>query len=1333
MNGKRLPAVGRLGLAVLIVLTGITGHAFAGGPAGGVLPVSKLPDARDVRAATVLSDGRVLVLGDPSDKPMIWDPKPAAWRTLPPPPVCHSGPYTVTRLPDERLLIAGSARAGNICTKNKLAIWNASDESWMESVALHEARGQHTATLLADGGVLFVGGRATDFNAPDRPLSSVELYHDGTISAMPPLRVARGDHSATRLRDGRVLVAGGAGGENKSLSSVEIWDPVKRVWATGKPMRNARRGHAAALLPDGRVIVMGGINAGDQAIAAVEIWDPKTGNWSSAPPLWFPVARSVSAVLADGDVLLIASALRNDIRDPKAKEPFVLGLTSPPILRWRPSDQRWHLAGTLDRDWTNVAIAPLPDGAALLFERDRVLRWSPAPRPDSALPIFGGREAVEARLRDGRVLIIGGQDYAFSAGNDYPLTDEPPPEERPSFSRMGRGSLFRPPVDQTPRQRYVLPTFLDAVEIFDPATQRFSLSGRLSLARAYHSTLVLKDDRVLVTGGIAVGVDRPDRLVDAPSEVWSPQTGTWQALSDELRFSAQHAVHVGQLDDGRVLFFVTREHGAPEFRVWIWDPARHSVQRREVSVQARAGTSALVMPDGRVLLVDAGARRAELWHNATDTTRALAPPPVEGAGWEMLWLRRKQVLLVEAYADEWTMLQKSAKSSRAMLWDPVSGQWAKIDDLPGVYLRGSALLELEDGTVFVQSSAGDMQLPAASAAWLPFEPPAFGVLRRPMTASLALPSPGIGVSSFAHLDRQKKSWRLGPASYVPRARPALVELADGQLLVAGGGGMQRAERWNPSNGAWSEAAALTRGISDPQAVRLPSHVVLLVGRMTADRLACESWDPAQDVWTDCGSFDSQQRNFALGQLTDGRALLLFGQDEWLIFDEAQRAWRPAQIHIGSPTAASTTVSSPTSFGPTTQVWNAPRQTWEDVTAWRVQRQPDLSALRLRDGGILTSRLDVWDPVKGSGTNVRLASDQFGFGKQMSLLSDGCALSWPPFALFSPDGARYRVVPGPELGVQDTSMAALRDGTVVFAGRPQATHDFAQPGFARVRASCRGLKAFSGEQPAMPGASKAMPEFDLGMTPPAAVSAPAASPAAETAWSRWWAGIYEYRWVFYILAMLAMGIYLVHRFRRSQWMSTQIRLPTTATLITRTLGYGLALLFLLPILYAYGNFRTAQHARECLEQLDTRTQAKESALTRTQGLIACIDERAGWLERLAYRRAKADVQALPYVPCRYVGIWSAKRPQSEYRVTLKDNGEFLAEPISDPHGAAELVSGSWGFHDDHLIWLYDSGHVWPPDTNPIKPLANDRFELIEANGTRTEYRLIQDLASNSCIR
>src|SRR5262249_42925369 len=136
-------------------------------------------------------------------------------------------------------------------------------------------------------------------------------------------------HTATRLEDGRVVVAGGGYDDTLlwfTLPNVDVFDPASGKWSLLAPLRAARRSHAAALLRDGRLLVSGGSDGGqdDGAQAAVElgsmeIYGPGTNAWTPGPPLASGRTLHTATVLDNGTVLIAGgiddtgSALRSTV------------------------------------------------------------------------------------------------------------------------------------------------------------------------------------------------------------------------------------------------------------------------------------------------------------------------------------------------------------------------------------------------------------------------------------------------------------------------------------------------------------------------------------------------------------------------------------------------------------------------------------------------------------------------------------------------------------------------------------------------------------------------------------------------------------------------------------------------------------------------------------------------------------------------------------------------------------------------------------------------------------------------------------------------------------
>jgi hypothetical protein len=107
-------------------------------------------------------------------------------------------------------------------------------------------------------------------------------------------------HMATVLADGRVLVAGGSTGGTTSLASVEIYDPVANSWSSGGTLGIARRQHTATTLSDGRVVIIGGVaNAGAASITSAEIYNSQTNTWSAAAALATARSAHTATLLTD--------------------------------------------------------------------------------------------------------------------------------------------------------------------------------------------------------------------------------------------------------------------------------------------------------------------------------------------------------------------------------------------------------------------------------------------------------------------------------------------------------------------------------------------------------------------------------------------------------------------------------------------------------------------------------------------------------------------------------------------------------------------------------------------------------------------------------------------------------------------------------------------------------------------------------------------------------------------------------------------------------------------------------------------------------------------------
>lgn len=177
-------------------------------------------------------------------------------------------------------------------------------------------------------------------------------------------------------------------------------------------------------------------------------------------------------------------------------------------------------------------------------------------------------------------------------------------------------------------------------------------------------------------------------------------------------------------------------------------------------------------------------------------------------------------------------------------------------------------------------------------------------------------------------------------------------------------------------------------------------------------------------------------------------------------------------------------------------------------------------------------------------------------------------------------------------------------------------------------------------------------------------------------------------------------------------------------IFRAFVYGLALIILLTLLYFYSASQLTGNVEKCESETGIRKNTKNSALKNTQALAACLEKENGILENWLMRDTIRTVQALPNAPCQYVGVWESVRPQCRYTITLKENSEFTATPITCDISMSSY-SGIWGVHENKMAWMDSREYRWPIDINTIEAEDKNSFSLIEVNGTHTAFTRIEE--------
>jgi hypothetical protein len=195
--------------------------------------------ARYGHFATLLSNGKVLIIGGnvqsgsnvvPTEKAELYDPATNSFTSAGSTASKWVGGATL--LADGRVLISGEANS-DFSALAPSEVYDPATGKFSPTGTMTTLRYGYTATLLPDGTVLIAGGYIevagpTPGSYIQTPLATTEVYTPatGVFSPGPTMRQARAGHTATLMADGSVLLVGGRGnccGLGTQTSSAEVY------------------------------------------------------------------------------------------------------------------------------------------------------------------------------------------------------------------------------------------------------------------------------------------------------------------------------------------------------------------------------------------------------------------------------------------------------------------------------------------------------------------------------------------------------------------------------------------------------------------------------------------------------------------------------------------------------------------------------------------------------------------------------------------------------------------------------------------------------------------------------------------------------------------------------------------------------------------------------------------------------------------------------------------------------------------------------------------------------------------------------------------------------
>jgi len=336
--------------------------------------------------------------------------------------------------------------------------------------------------------------------------------------------------------------------KSESVISNTLYDTVEtnENWILGPTMNYATRGHKAVSLNDGRILIL----HSESTTNNNEIYDPYQRKWDiTTKSNSKPVHETL--LLSDGRVLVFKGSNAFEIFNPEAENWYKIERDIPLNI------QEYGARLTLLNDG-NVLVT----GVYEYFDRENrcceilemeVEKFKFTSKMSNSIL---GHTAV--LLADGNVLLAGG--YLF---NDNKNT------------------------------KYA--------EIFNPQEETWMMIDSMAIARNFHGSIVLDDDRVFIVDGDAEG----SWLLNNTCEIFDYLSNTWYdaaSLNHDFIFSTL----LKKLTDGKV-FTITSPHGVKpqEFYVEIYNPDIDEwkvTSRIPINYISAEPCTISELPDGNVLI-----------------------------------------------------------------------------------------------------------------------------------------------------------------------------------------------------------------------------------------------------------------------------------------------------------------------------------------------------------------------------------------------------------------------------------------------------------------------------------------------------------------------------------------------------------------------------------------------------------------------------------------------------------------------------------------------------------------------------------------------------------
>lgn len=311
-------------------------------------------------------------------------------------------------------------------------------------------------------------------------------------------------------------------------------------WTQKADMPTVRSDFSTCVV-DGKIFVIGGSlrlkmdEYGDMSLSTVEMYDPKTDTWEGKANM--PTVRSnVSVSVVDGKIYAIGGSKLKKYQVPRGfgteSEEF------PTVEMYDPATDTW----------TQKADMPTPRKTKTCVVDGKIYAiggWSTTNEQshletveiyDPATDTWVKAQSMNHARCSAAISVVNGEIYAM-------------------------GGIGWPP-NYDPSGRYLSSLYLSNVEVFNPKTNQWQERTEMSVPKAAHSTSVI-DGKIYVIGGYLR--EGTEFKILSAIEVYDPATDRWTQEPDMLIGKSGHATEVV---DGHIYIF----GGGPPTSVQVYDP-----------------------------------------------------------------------------------------------------------------------------------------------------------------------------------------------------------------------------------------------------------------------------------------------------------------------------------------------------------------------------------------------------------------------------------------------------------------------------------------------------------------------------------------------------------------------------------------------------------------------------------------------------------------------------------------------------------------------------------------------------------------------------------------